>query len=697
MESTKVVLSAVLILALVVAAGLLALFFLFSRAIEIQYTIDDEQAGDHQGQIKLAVRNTVAEYEILNPRLVFREVETGASNIDLSFRFLNLSDGTPTRPGSNQPIIFVDYGHYSCDNRFVQYTAQTISHFVIPAISQHLTSTFNREFATPAFGQTTELIGESELRSQITQLEGLITPMDQALMQYPNRVPFAEYNDYLGQVATRNALAVEFNMATENISCLLNQPNAYANYAPLTPNRREDIFRYAVTTQNQSIARSADYEEIVDDAVSSWTALNSNMRFIEVPASSPDLNLIIDFVNIPESSGYDGVYCSDGCSQALRRGVNSNTDPVKPHAEIVIDAGKNTCDNEFAPYEPDYLSNITTHEIGHFLGLGHSSDRGNLLYAPDSNALRYRIPFDDNPPDYLVGEAELNSEITRLSNNVGSYNSFLNRYRFVDRIPYSDWLLYQRQLNNRNRDALRHNDAVNELDCLLNVAFSSFTFFEEVEAKRREGAYNYAFDLTVQLSSNYQQLIREAFDRWEALNPRIDFTLVSRSSPDLDVYIDYLDIPESENYVGLHCSRGCGSRSFRASTNLPSNNYSEILVDIGARTCRNQFVNYTPLYIVDVTMHEIGHLLRLGHTSDMSHLLFGSRNPFPMVVFDDLGYNIPAIPNWEHTREGVAELTQRLDRITLYFESDGTRIVQSGALDDARRWHNEIRCINGFS
>ncbi len=68
-----------------------------------------------------------------------------------------------------------------------------------------------------------------------------------------------------------------------------------------------------------------------------------------------------------------------------------------------------------------------------------------------------------------------------------------------------------------------------------------------------------------------------------------------------------------------------------------------ITVETGRPWCDGTFRPYSGEMMADTIAHELGHHLGLGHVTDESHLMYGTRDP-PGVLpesFDDLGYDIP--------------------------------------------------------
>ena len=88
---------------------------------------------------------------------------------------------------------------------------------------------------------------------------------------------------------------------------------------------------------------------------------------------------------------------------------------------------------------------------------------------------------------------------------------------------------------------------------------------------------------------------------------------------------------------------------------------TEIVIFEGVIDCKGDFQQRTKETMIWTLYHEIGHLVGLGHTKDLNHLMYGSKNPSPTEPFNDLGFNIPNITRFEHTTEREAEISKILN------------------------------------
>ena len=86
----------------------------------------------------------------------------------------------------------------------------------------------------------------------------------------------------------------------------------------------------------------------------------------------------------------------------------------------------------------------------------------------------------------------------------------------------------------------------------------------------------------------------------------------------------------------------------------------DVVISEGVIDCKGDFQQRTKETLIWTLYHEIGHLVGLGHTKDLNHLMYGV-NPSPTEPFNDLGFNIPNITRFEHTTEREAEISKILN------------------------------------
>ena len=62
-------------------------------------------------------------------------------------------------------------------------------------------------------------------------------------------------------------------------------------------------------------------------------------------------------------------------------------------------------------------------------------------------------------------------------------------------------------------------------------------------------------------------------------------------------------------------------------------------ISIGTQDCNSNFVQNDENMVVNILMHEIGHAMGLGHTSEENHLMYSTESP--EIDYDTKGYSIP--------------------------------------------------------
>ena len=84
------------------------------------------------------------------------------------------------------------------------------------------------------------------------------------------------------------------------------------------------------------------------------------------------------------------------------------------------------CNGDFVQYDEDSVTNTIMHEIGHTLGLNHTSDEQHLMYGTDYvqddfDTLGYVIP--DRLDGWFVGQEEIVSTLDGLDAQIGTLKS----------------------------------------------------------------------------------------------------------------------------------------------------------------------------------------------------------------------------------------------------------------------------------
>lgn len=155
--------------------------------------------------------------------------------------------------------------------------------------------------------------------------------------------------------------------------------------------------------------KDESYVPLLDASFEQWTAINADMTFTRVyDKTGVDVLIIFD-------DTLDTKYNVTGLFEIK-----------EPYNEILIDYRDINCKNEFISYTQNTLIDITTHEIGHMLGLEHSLDPNNIMYSDDElssenmETLGYTVPARYYPVDYYVGEEQLVMKHDALVNSTAA-------------------------------------------------------------------------------------------------------------------------------------------------------------------------------------------------------------------------------------------------------------------------------------
>ena len=207
-----------------------------------------------------------------------------------------------------------------------------------------------------------------------------------------------------------------------------------------TPEKIQQISNVITSSENEIIYYSFDDVPSIPDkqipidalkkAIETWEASNPNLEFIQ----SENSNIEIRW-QAYASSTHTGLAT---CSSVLYGILN--------HCVLDISVGVEDCNGNFVQDDENMVANILMHEIGHALGLGHTSETGHLLYSTESPQISfdtkgYVIP--DRFEELYVGQkaivqqekeirAELESLDIKISREQSQYDEYQKQYQYYE-------------------------------------------------------------------------------------------------------------------------------------------------------------------------------------------------------------------------------------------------------------------------
>jgi len=244
-----------------------------------------------------------------------------------------------------------------------------------------------------------------------------------------------------------------------------------------TPEKIQQISNVITSSENEIIYYSFDDVPSIPDkqipvdalkkAIETWEASNPNLEFIQ----SENSNIEIRW-QAYASSTHTGLAT---CSSVLYGILN--------HCVLDISVGVEDCNGNFVQDDENMVANILMHEIGHALGLGHTSETGHLLYSTESPQISfdtkgYVIP--DRFEELYVGQkaivqqekeirAELESLDIKISREQSQYDEYKKQYQYYEgkTLSPNDFKKAERAFDKLNSQVEKVNTMIDQQNQLI--------------------------------------------------------------------------------------------------------------------------------------------------------------------------------------------------------------------------------------
>ena len=244
-----------------------------------------------------------------------------------------------------------------------------------------------------------------------------------------------------------------------------------------TPEKIQQISNAVIQSEHKIVYYSFEDVPLLPDkqipinalkkAIDTWEAINPNLEFIQ----SQNSNIEIRW-QVYASSTHTGLAT---CSSVLFGILN--------HCVLDISVGADDCNGNFVQDDENMVTNILMHEIGHALGLGHTSETGDLMFSTESPQISFDtkgFAVPDRFEELYVGQkailqqekeirAEIESLDIKISREQSQYDEYYKQYEYYEgkTLSPSEYQKAQKILNKINSAADKINTMIDQQNQLI--------------------------------------------------------------------------------------------------------------------------------------------------------------------------------------------------------------------------------------
>lgn len=202
-------------------------------------------------------------------------------------------------------------------------------------------------------------------------------------------------------------------------------------------------------------------------AIDTWEKYNPNLEFIE----SENSNIEIKWQKYASSTHTGLATC------------NTVLFGILSHCILDISIGAQDCNSNFVQNDENMVVNILMHEIGHTMGLGHTSEKNHLMYSTESPQIDYNTKGYSIPERFeelyvgqkllLSEEKEIESQIKLLDDKIAreqsQYDEYYKQYEFYEgkTLPPKEFEKAQQAHEKLNAQAEKVNDLIDQQNELI--------------------------------------------------------------------------------------------------------------------------------------------------------------------------------------------------------------------------------------